>query len=56
MNKPPAKLEELLQESDSSDYYEEEAQEYLEEKTIPITSHNRSALYTQAWRAGWRPN
>jgi hypothetical protein len=48
-------LDDLLAHADSSDYYEEEAQEYLEDNHIPITSHDRKTLYIQAWKAGWRP-
>ena len=48
-------LNDLLATADSTDYYEEEAQEYLEDQGIPIISHSRTALYTQAWEAGWRP-
>jgi hypothetical protein len=56
METPPTELEKLLQESDSSDYYEEEAEEYLQKQNIQVTSHNRRALYTKAWNTGWRPN
>jgi len=48
-------LDDILKTSPSSDYYEEDAQDYLEENQIPLKSHNRNAIYRQAWKAGWRP-
>lgn len=53
--KIPLSLEDLLKSCSSSDYYEEEAQEYLEDKDITLNSHSRESLYRQAWKAGWRP-
>lgn len=48
-------LADILETSSSSDYYEEEAQEYLEDQGLRVQSHSREALYRKAWKAGWRP-
>ena len=53
---PPKTLEDLLASSSNSDYYEEDVQDFLEDKNIPPKSHSRDLLYIQAWKAGWRPN
>jgi hypothetical protein len=48
-------LKELLDSVDHSDLYEEECEEYLQEKNVKVPSHNRVTIYTLAWRNGWRP-
>ena len=54
---PPAMtLQDLMDSSDSDDYYEEDAIEYLWEKGVQLTSHSRRLMYLRAWANGWRPS
>ena len=49
-------LESLLKEAVTSDYWEEDALEYLEDRSIVPCSHSRASILSQAWQRGWRPN
>jgi hypothetical protein len=51
----PRTLDQLLAESVTSDFWEEDAIEYLEDRRIAPVSHSRRAILTQAWNRGWRP-
>ena len=46
----------LLELAKTSDYHEEPAWEYLEDRQIPVLSHSRQYVITRAYNAGWRPN
>lgn len=48
-------LASLLLEAEQSDFFEEVASEFLEDKGIPLYSHSRQAIISLAWRNGWRP-
>lgn len=48
-------LQYLLNTTDNSDLYEEEAEDYLADKGISLPSMSRAAIYKLAWRNGWRP-
>jgi hypothetical protein len=48
-------LQYLLNTADNSDFYEEEAEDFLSDKKINIPSMSRTAIYKLAWRNGWRP-
>ena len=48
-------IEALLQASIHSDLLEEEAQEYLEDRQVPLRSHSRASILSQAFQLGWRP-
>jgi hypothetical protein len=48
-------LQYLLNTSDDSDFYEEEAEDYLNDKGIKLPSMFRRTLYKLAWENGWRP-
>ena len=49
-------LQDLMDSSDTDDYYEEDAIEYLWEKGVQLTSHSRRLMYLRAWSHGWRPS
>ena len=51
----PMTLQAILSLSITSDQYEEDAQDYLDDHSIPYSTHNRQALITLAYRNGWRP-
>ena len=48
-------LQGLLNSAEYSDMWEEECEEYLEKKGIPLPSHSRRNIYLLAWKNGWRP-
>jgi len=48
-------LQYLLNTSDDSDFYEEEAEDYLADKGIKLPSMSRRTIYKLAWENGWRP-
>jgi hypothetical protein len=48
-------LESLLKEAVTSDAFEEDAMDYLEDHRIALYSHSRISIISQAWKAGWRP-
>jgi hypothetical protein len=48
-------LQYLLDHSDHSDFYEEEAEDYLADKGIKVPTMFRRAIYKLAWANGWRP-
>jgi hypothetical protein len=48
-------LQYLLNTAYDSDFFEEEAEDYLADKGIRVPTMNRLALYKLAWRNGWRP-
>ena len=37
------------------DLYEEDAEDYLHDHSIPLCSHSRFNIYCLAWENGWRP-
>jgi hypothetical protein len=45
----------LLRNANNSDFYEEEAEDYLSDKGIRVPSMSRTTIYKLAWRNGWRP-
>ena len=48
-------LQYLLNTADDSDFYEEEAEDFLSDKGIRLPSMSRTVIYKLAWRNGWRP-
>ena len=48
-------LQYLLNNADNSDFYEEEAEDFLADKGIILPSMSRTVIYKLAWRNGWRP-
>ena len=48
-------LQYLLASADHSDFYEEEAEDFLSDKGIILPSMSRKFIYKLAWRNGWRP-
>ena len=48
-------LQYLLNTAYDSDFYEEEAEDFLSDKGIILPSMSRAAIYKLAWRNGWRP-
>lgn len=48
-------LQYLLNTTDDSDFYEEEAEDFLSDKGIRLPSMSRTVIYKLAWRNGWRP-
>ena len=48
-------LQYLLNTAYDTDFYEEEAEDYLSDKRIICPSMSRTTLYKLAWRNGWRP-
>lgn len=49
-------LQDLMDSSDSDDYYEEDATDYLWAKGVELTSHSRRLMYLRAWAHGWHPS
>jgi hypothetical protein len=49
-------LDSLLLQAETSDFFEEAASEFLEDKGVPLFSHSRQAIISLAWRHGWRPS
>ena len=48
-------LHSLLATALRSDEHEEDAQDFLDDHSIPYFTHNRQSLITLAYRNGWRP-
>ena len=48
-------LQYLLDSTDYTDFYEEEAEDYLNDKGIKLPSMSRRTIYKLAWENGWRP-
>jgi hypothetical protein len=49
-------IKRLLKQADVTDFYEEECEDFLFSKNIPLKSHSRLDLILRAWNNGWRPN
>lgn len=56
MNESSITLQQLLDSADLSDEYEEDAEDFLHSKKIPLTSHSRTNTLKLAWKHGWRPS
>jgi hypothetical protein len=50
------RLASILKEAEFSDLLEEDALDYLSDRRIVPTSHSRTNILCQAFKAGWRPN
>lgn len=48
-------LQYLLNTADDSDFYEEDAEDFLSDKGIRLPSMSRTVIYKLAWRNGWKP-
>lgn len=48
-------LKQLLKDSITSDYWEEDAEDFLSKKGIKLPSMFRETIYKVAWKTGWRP-
>ena len=48
-------LQYLIDTAYDTDFYEEEAEDYLADKGVKIPTMSRRTLYKLAWANGWRP-
>jgi hypothetical protein len=51
----PITLEQLLRWSETTDYWEEPALDFLADRRMEPVSHSRRLIIQQAWKAGWAP-